>query len=215
MANSSGDPLFPLKDLKAPSIVVYGPGDEELNLFDPRAEDIGIKTCTHCGRVKLLTEFSPDQSWCKRCCTDRAMSEYLADPEPKKAAMRARYAAKADEINAATRQKRKEEPDRFWAHDLKKFHLTPDQYDEMFKRQNGVCAICEKPCKTRRRLAIDHDHSCCPRRDRSCGRCVRGLLCADCNNGLGRFGDDPELLRVAADYLDEWRKAHAARRVGD
>jgi hypothetical protein len=70
----------------------------------------------------------------------------------------------------------------------------------MLERQGGVCAICGLPCKSGKRLSIDHDHSCCPGKG-SCGKCVRGLLCMNCNNGLGHFKDDPELLGTAIAYL--------------
>lgn len=62
------------------------------------------------------------------------------------------------------------------------FGITVERYEEMLARQGGVCAICKRrPGK--RRLAVDHDHSCCPGR-RSCGKCVRGLLCKACNYQL-------------------------------
>jgi hypothetical protein len=48
---------------------------------------------------------------------------------------------------------------------------------------------------------IDHDHSCC-RGKKSCGTCVRGLACGDCNTGVGLFGDDPERMRRVADSLE-------------
>jgi len=72
----------------------------------------------------------------------------------------------------------------------------------MFLSQNGVCAICSggETVKTRgtlRRLAVDHDHET--------GK-VRGLLCNRCNNGLGNFRDDPDLLREAIAYLQEARE---------
>src|SRR5689334_16545850 len=41
---------------------------------------------------------------------------------------------------------------------LRRFGLTPEEYDEMYTRQGGLCAICWKQCPTGRRLAVDHDH---------------------------------------------------------
>ena len=76
----------------------------------------------------------------------------------------------------------------------------------MFIEQGGRCAICGEegdPDKRHRPLAIDHDHDCCPTNKGACGDCVRGLLCGNCNNGLGRFGDDPALLRRAIEYLEK------------
>jgi hypothetical protein len=61
-----------------------------------------------------------------------------------------------------------------------------------------VCGI--EACTTGKAFAVDHDHSCCPGR-KACGKCIRGLLCANCNQGLGKFKDDPKLLRNAIDYL--------------
>lgn len=55
-------------------------------------------------------------------------------------------------------------------------------------RQGKVCAICGGVD----RLCVDHDHAT--------GE-IRGVLCLNCNNGLGRFKDDPELLRKAIRYL--------------
>lgn len=51
------------------------------------------------------------------------------------------------------------------------------------------------------RLAIDHDHSCCPGRF-SCGECVRGVLCAPCNRAIGYAKDDPKILLKLAEYLE-------------
>lgn len=64
-------------------------------------------------------------------------------------------------------------------HELKKFNLTPADYDRMLRAQHGKCAICgHDPMKRPRhgsrvrRLSVDHDHDT--------GR-VRGLLCVGCN----------------------------------
>ena len=74
----------------------------------------------------------------------------------------------------------------------RKFGLTVADYDKMVDDHEGVCAICRQPCKTGRRLAIDHCHGT---------GAIRGLLCQNCNIGLGKFQDDPALLKAAADYL--------------
>ena len=55
-----------------------------------------------------------------------------------------------------------------------------------------------------RTLHIDHDHACCSGL-KTCGECVRGLLCRNHNVGLGLFNDDPEMLRKAADYIEKHR----------
>jgi len=78
------------------------------------------------------------------------------------------------------------------------YGLTHDQYQAMLQEQNGVCAICKRPPTAKKRLAIDHDHDCCPAGG-SCGKCVRGLLCFRCNSLIGRT--DADTLRSAIAYL--------------
>jgi hypothetical protein len=46
---------------------------------------------------------------------------------------------------------------------------------------------------------LDHDHDCCKA---GCEKCVRGILCRECNGGLGFFRNDPGFLRLAAKYLE-------------
>lgn len=65
------------------------------------------------------------------------------------------------------------------------FKIRADDYDAMFLEQGGVCGICGNT-ERERRLSIDHDHRCCPGK-KSCGRCVRGLLCMRCNLALGTY----------------------------
>lgn len=86
------------------------------------------------------------------------------------------------------------------AHNLaRKFNLTPDDYDALLAKQGGVCAICAQvethkyPSGKPKDLAVDHDHIT--------GK-VRGLLCFNCNQGVGRFQNSPERLRCAAAYLE-------------
>ena len=84
---------------------------------------------------------------------------------------------------------------------LKRFNITDEQYDEMLAKQNSKCVICEKDLLER--IAIDHNHSCCEGRY-SCGKCVRGILCTNCNLGLGNFKDNPKILIAAAKYLNKY-----------
>lgn len=77
------------------------------------------------------------------------------------------------------------------------YRLDPHEWQAMVAAQGGGCAICGRTDKS---LHVDHDHRCCPG-DKSCGKCVRKLLCGNCNRGIGLFGDSPELMEAAAAYL--------------
>lgn len=63
-----------------------------------------------------------------------------------------------------------------------------------------TCEACGRSGAVGRTLHIDHDHSCCPG-PRSCGNCVRGLVCEPCNKGFGHFDDDVERMKKAIAYL--------------
>lgn len=81
------------------------------------------------------------------------------------------------------------------------YGISREQYGALLEAQGGRCAGgCGATGKSRR-LAVDHDHSCCPGTI-SCGRCVRGLLCSRCNRFIGHLGDNPEALRGLAEYLE-------------
>lgn len=75
-----------------------------------------------------------------------------------------------------------------------RYGLNHGQYDAMLAAQEGKCAICKttEPGTGMVRFAIDHCHSS--------GK-VRGLLCSNCNRGLGYFKDDPARIRRAIDYV--------------
>lgn len=82
------------------------------------------------------------------------------------------------------------------------YNITPEMYWEIYKAQGGVCALCRRAKGTAKRLAVDHDHSCCPAGS-SCGRCVRSLCCGPCNKLLGHMRDDPEMAERILLYLVE------------
>lgn len=78
------------------------------------------------------------------------------------------------------------------------YGITIEQYEEMLENQGGVCAICGSPPPNdyHKRLNVDHCHST---------GLVRGLLCRGCNQGLGNFRDDIDLMLNGISYLSKTR----------
>ncbi len=74
------------------------------------------------------------------------------------------------------------------------YNMNPREYTELLEYQHGKCAICHK--KPRKSLAVDHRHGLNP------SRIVRGLLCNRCNLLISYAHDDPEMLRSAANFLE-------------
>ncbi len=75
----------------------------------------------------------------------------------------------------------------------RKYGITTDDYDEMYRAQRGCCWICgTHQSALKRRLNVDHDHD---------SGDVRALLCGHCNRGIGLLSDDPKTVQRAADYL--------------
>lgn len=145
------------------------------------------KRCSKCGDKKLFSEFSKSkdakdglQSWCKKCYKEH----HQTHKNPKRKA----------EYDKKYRQTEKgkfnyESSKR----NLKNHHgVTLEQYDKMFEEQGGVCAICSGVNKNGRRLAIDHNHNT--------GE-IRGLLCANCNIGIGMLKENVNILCSAISYL--------------
>ena len=159
-----------------------------------------MKTCGRCKIEKPVDAFSKfaratdgRQRWCKACFSEHTKAQYEADPERFRQRARAHYAS----IPPSERG-----PKNRRANLRAKYSLTPEAFDAMLERQGGRCAVCRTadPGGRHGQWHTDHDHSCCPGQ-RSCGKCLRGLLCGGCNTGIGQFGDDPERLMAAATYL--------------
>ena len=86
-----------------------------------------------------------------------------------------------------------------------KYKMTLDDYDRMLEQQGGVCAVCSSPQpEGRGRFHVDHDHLCCPT-DKTCGKCIRGLLCSPCNVRLGVL-ENLLWVEKAQDYLRRWNE---------
>ena len=131
------------------------------------------KHCSDCDKDKEISEFVRDASRpdgyknrCKECHNIRNRRWYTT----------------THGVNVSKKNYRKQL--------LKKYGLTPAQYEDLWNAQNKCCAICSQPSDTN--LYVDHCHAT---------GLARGLLCRTCNLGLGMFRDDPDLLEVALSYL--------------
>jgi hypothetical protein len=161
----------------------------------------GKLECNVCLEVKPVEEFyrnncrkSGYHSACKKCFNARESARHKALPE---------------EIRL----------DRFLKH---KFNITYAQYMVVLEAQDGVCAICKQPETVVKNgdkiaaLSVDHDHACCPG-PRSCGKCVRRLLCGLCNHAIGvieRVGS-VEPFRVYLETTFVWpEQGEIVRRPG-
>lgn len=113
------------------------------------------------------------------------------DPEKLRAAQE-RYWAKPGSLDARRDNVR-----------VRRYNITGDEYARLLERQGRCCAICKRhQSEFAKWFCVDHDHRCCPR-DKSCGKCIRGLLCLDCNIGIGKLLDNVAVLQAAIDYLQQ------------
>jgi len=151
------------------------------------------KVCKTCQTEKPITSFRtrvrkdrPNPTTSKSCYTCEKRPYYKAHNE---------------------RRNKRRATDQDWrSEDLSRQHkgrhgIDHDQRQAIIEAQGGVCGICKSPTSG---WVTDHDHSCCPGK-KSCGSCIRGVLCNNCNAGLGMFGDDPERLSNAVEYLMSYR----------
>jgi len=148
----------------------------------------------HCGCCKIWKkeiEFSKDKSAsdgldrvCRKCRSKKAKIYRKKHPEKIKAINRKNYLK-----NRVARI----EYSRKYGYELhlnRIYNISLETYDQMFKDQNGNCAICGLP-QLMKRLAVDHDHKT--------GK-IRGLLCTNCNTKL-RVIEDNEFVEKAEIYL--------------
>lgn len=149
----------------------------------------GNKTCTGCSETKTIDNFRPDSrsrggymTRCRACINKARRANRAANLERHREVNRNHYAKWKEKYRAKNL--------------MALYGITVAEYEALLEKQNGLCAICHKPPTGKHngaRLNVDHDHET--------GR-IRGLLCYHCNNGLGRFSDDPVVLRRAADYVE-------------
>lgn len=177
------------------------------NAICAKLTDMDTKRCTACELDLPFDSFHKHkmgkyglESKCKDCrhkkraanydatrekCTEAKREWREANREKSHDYLKAYYTSNAERINITRR--------------LRTYGLTIERYEEMLAEQDGMCGLCEGEMPS---PYVDHDHTCCPSKKKACGKCVRMLLCINCNLALGHFKDNPKLLRKAAEYIE-------------
>lgn len=93
-----------------------------------------------------------------------------------------------------------------------RYGITELRYEQMLEDQGGACAVCGvlNPGSHSPYFHVDHDHDCCPGTD-TCGECLRGLLCQNCNHALGKLRDDIDTIKAAAKYVTKHKRKRESR----
>lgn len=156
-------------------------------------KEVSVKICRTCNTSKSEEEFYTRKIDCipcyNRACVERQRRSRKADPKKW---------AEFDRARKAKVPARKQK-----GYNLKSMYgISIQDYDALLLTQNLQCAICgsDSPGSGHIYFCVDHDHACCPGK-KSCGACVRGLLCGGCNKALGLFNDDIGRVANAIKYL--------------
>lgn len=173
-------------------------------------QDIGelTLTCKHCEKqFTYVKSTGPRRMYCSQRCK---MQGGVAQREVRRVHATRRCACGSDDVARVGKpvcpdcRKDKRDPERERSANRRRrlalYGLTEAEFEDMVTLQRGCCAVCSTDDPGARGWQIDHDHACCPGIG-SCGQCVRGLLCHDCNLLLGHAKDRIDVLEQASKYL--------------
>lgn len=153
--------------------------------------------CPQCSKPIPPSKGFKPRTYCSRNCSKRA--GYWRDPKKQNERCKKWRLANPEKMEALKQDWNRRNPEAIRryarrARLLFEYNLSHKTYDEMFAKCGGVCEICQKPNPDKHYLNVDHCHKT---------KKVRGLLCHHCNRMLGCALDSPELLRKAANYLEQ------------
>lgn len=158
-----------------------------------------MKTCAKCKLAKSKSDFGKRSSskdglnyYCKNCDSANCKAYYSKNKTKIKLKVLAWQASNKEKVNSYKKKNKLNNPD----YDLMRTHgVNKKQYDNMFNKQNGCCAVCRiNQSEFKRSLAVDHDHKT--------GK-IRGLLCDRCNVALGMVRDSKDVLCKLIIYLEQ------------
>ena len=141
---------------------------------------------------------------CAACHTDLPLESFGTHARPERIAGKryvnsyCRTCVKAKESPSVVRDRRLRQ----------RYGISSDQFNSMLIEQGG-CAACGRAESNGKYWHVDHDHSCCPTDAKSCGKCVRGILCHGCNTALGNVGDSETTLIALIEYLRKGARVDA------
>jgi hypothetical protein len=155
-----------------------------------------VAQCKECG--KSFPKFSKKNTYCSQKCVSINAARRSKAPERIKSCIvcSAQFISKPKQITCSHACKRIRLKQTKM---LLNYGLSQESLQEIMSRQGGGCAICLRTSPGVR-LVVDHDHQCCAGL-KSCGRCVRGILCNQCNQALGLFGESVSRIKNAVEYL--------------
>ena len=166
------------------------------------------KTCTKCEQEKPLTDFVRLYSGkdgvtydCKDCRNARQTKNRNANRE---SALKRESNWRENNREYCRRKGRewaKNHPEGRIRSQILKYGITEETFRLILEGQEYRCMICRVRIPERRDQHIDHDHKCCPNPCRSCGKCIRGVLCHNCNVAIGHIKEDPTIAELLAAYL--------------
>lgn len=177
-----------------------------------------FKKCRTCQNEKQLEEFGNEtkgkygkKGTCKQCHSKKYAArdeEWLSSRKQRgreyMKQRREEYTPEQKKIELISRRARVEEKP--WLYKSKslmyRYNITIIQFWMILDEQEGKCKGCgTKPSEQDKPLFIDHDHKCCPDNIKTCGGCIRALLCDDCNKALGNVKDSRETLLSLANLV--------------
>lgn len=170
-----------------------------------------MKNCTKCGDEITPHNLSFQNkstgklhSWCKYCLSNSQKARRKRDKEkdPVGFAQKERnhYLSRNREADRKSQYEwMARNPDRVFKQRLNQLYkITSEEYYQRLSNQDYKCDCCKQDFdSTQKEPCVDHDHTCCPGY-KSCGKCIRGLLCRRCNVALGYFEKRPFLV----DYIE-------------
>jgi hypothetical protein len=144
--------------------------------------------------------------WMPRKQTTYARKPGHAPPCMAVANMASRGAYRRDHPHPESPESRKKSNRKYR---IASYGLTQQDFDLLLKLQDYACAMCRELFEEEQLIHVDLDHECCRVKNRSCGKCVRGLLCHGCNIALGHIEHRYAMARAYLDGPRPWAALRA------